>query len=472
MKKILTIVFDGFDLSNESIIKEANMVNFQNFYESYPHAVLSGSVEDQHSDGQMGSMTIGAGRVLKSRYSLSHEFFENINNDNSENVNKLRENFYKRVHIMGLCSDGLSHSNITDFLDMYNFLIQNGYKEIYFHLITDGINTNKNSSIKYINMIRECISKYNIGSIATICGRYYAMDSCDNYDRTKVYYDLVTKAKGTNILNLDSYLTALCQNGINDDKVNPIVLDESGTIKDGDSLIWLNYRNDGSKQILNALGNIKFDKFQVVPFNDLEIYSLFNQDKNVKSINLIEDEIISNCLGIYLSKLDLKQARIAELLKSYHVTTFFDAGYEGKINNLSKFIFPSAENASVNITKKAVSSMKEDYDFVLCNFADIDKAYNSFDHELLVKAHMTIDICLGELIENAAANFYTIVLISSHGIVNAQSNITNGKLPFVIGDQKIKLKADGDLSNVAPTILDYMDISIPEDMSSVSLITE
>lgn len=498
MKKILTIILDGFGLKEDeygNAIKKANMVNFNKFYNENPHTLLHASGQyvglndGQFGNSEIGHMTIGAGRLIKSREVLVDEFLENINNNESETIQKLKSMNEKNIHIMGLCSDGNVHAGIDDFIKMYEFLIKNGFKNIYFHLITDGRDTEINSAYNYIKIIEDNIKKTKIGSIATICGRYYAMDRDENYDRTKIYYDLITKGKGINILNIQNAINACYGKKIYDEFLKPMVVDEKGLIKDGDVILWMNYRTDRSKQILLSISNPKFDKFEVTNLSNIELYTFFNHDKQINANILIEEPKIENSLGLYLAKLGIKQARIAESEKYPHVTYFFDEGVDGKITNVDKFHIPSPEVATydlkpemslISVTKKIITCMEQDYDFILANFANPDMVGHTGNFDATVNACMAIDICLAKIFEYAEENFYKIIILADHGnadtMLNEDGSVCTthsmSDVPFIINDSKISLKDGGDLTNVAPTILDYMDISIPEEMTSESLIIE
>ena len=498
MKKILTIILDGFGLKEDeygNAIKKANMVNFNKFYNENPHTLLHASGQyvglndGQFGNSEIGHMTIGAGRLIKSREVLVDEFLENINNNESETIQKLKSMNEKNIHIMGLCSDGNVHAGIDDFIKMYEFLVKNGCKNIYFHLITDGRDTEINSAYNYIKIIEDNIKKTKIGSIATICGRYYAMDRDENYDRTKIYYDLITKGKGINILNIQNAINACYGKKIYDEFLKPMVVDEKGLIKDGDVLLWMNYRTDRSKQILLSISNPKFDKFEVTNLSNIELYTFFNHDKQINANILIEEPKIENSLGLYLAKLGIKQARIAESEKYPHVTYFFDEGVDGKITNVDKFHIPSPEVATydlkpemslISVTKKIITCMEQDYDFILANFANPDMVGHTGNFDATVNACMAIDICLAKIFEYAEENFYKIIILADHGnadtMLNEDGSVCTthsmSDVPFIINDSKISLKDGGDLTNVAPTILDYMDISIPEEMTSESLIIE
>ena len=498
MKKILTIILDGFGLKEDeygNAIKKANMVNFNKFYNENPHTLLHASGQyvglndGQFGNSEIGHMTIGAGRLIKSREVLVDEFLDNINNNETEIIQKLKSMNEKNIHIMGLCSDGNVHAGIDDFIKMYEFLVKNGCKNIYFHLITDGRDTEINSAYNYIKIIEDNIKKTKIGSIATICGRYYAMDRDENYDRTKIYYDLITKGKGIDILNIQNAINACYGKKIYDEFLKPMVVDEKGLIKDGDVILWMNYRTDRSKQILLSISNPKFDKFEVTNLSNIELYTFFNHDKQINANILIEEPKIENSLGLYLAKLGIKQARIAESEKYPHVTYFFDEGVDGKITNVDKFHIPSPEVATydlkpemslISVTKKIITCMEQDYDFILANFANPDMVGHTGNFDATVNACMAIDICLAKIFEYAEENFYKIIILADHGnadtMLNEDGSVCTthsmSDVPFIINDSKISLKDGGDLTNVAPTILDYMDISIPEEMTSESLIIE
>ena len=498
MKKILTIIFDGFGIRDEELgnaVKQAEMNNFNYLWKSYPHALLDASEEavglnkGQAGNSEVGHMTIGAGRVLKQSEILVNEFFENVDYEN-KNVAKLMEQKEKDVHIMGLCSDGNIHAGVDDFISMYKLLVENGFKKIHFHLITDGRDTKVDVSYTFIKMISDLISEYGVGDIVSIAGRFYAMDRDENFDRTKLYYDLVTRGKGISSINIEKSINSSYASGITDEFIKPIIA-SNNVIKNGDVLIWMNYRADRAKQILNAFVNYStFDKFSVLDMSDLLVFSFLPVDKKIKTYNLIEPVEVKSPLGIYLSELGFTQARIAESEKYPHVTYFFAGGYDGKIAGCDKFHIPSPDVATydlkpemscVEVTKKVVSAMNNDYDFILVNYANPDMVGHTGNMDATIKACSAVDLCLGKLLEKAEENFYKVILLADHGnadtMINEDGSIctthTTSLVPFIIVDEKIKLKDHGSLVNVAPTILDYMDIAVPKDMEGTeSLLLE
>lgn len=497
MKKILTIILDGFGMRNETegnAIKDAEMSCFNNLWAEYPHSLLKASEEavglreGQFGNSETGHQTIGAGRLIKQNEVLVDEF---LSGDVLENevFEKLLQNKNKDIHLMGLCSDGNVHAGIDDALRLYELLVENGVKKIHFHVISDGRDTDIHTAYKYIHQIEELIDKHKVGNIATICGRYYAMDRDKNYDRTKIYYDLVTRGVGIKGIDINKTINKMYEKGITDEFLSPIVLDTSSLIKNGDVLIWLNYRADRAKQIVSSFVDSLFDGFNTYKMDELEVYSFFPIDKTIPTLNFIEEEYVKNPLGLYLSALGITQARIAETEKFPHVTYFFDGGYSGKIPKCNTFHIPSPnvatydlkpEMSAIGVTKKCIECMVQDYDFILVNFANPDMVGHTGVYDAAVKACMAVDLCLNKIIEKAEENFYKVIILSDHGNVdmmidengNKVTTHTLAKVPFIIVDKTVSLKDEGDLTMVAPTILEYMDIAVPEEMKETDNLFE
>ena len=495
MKKILTIILDGFGLREEAkgnAIKEADMLCFNKIWKEYPHSVLAASEEavglheGQFGNSETGHSTIGAGRLIKQNETLVDEFLKSNVLEN-ETFQKLLLSKDKDIHLMGLCSDGNVHAGIDDFLKLFDILVKNGFKKIHFHLITDGRDTGVHDAYKYISQIEEAIKSKNMGDIATICGRYFAMDRDKHYDRTKMYYELVVKSVGLDGSDIKGTIEKMYAKDITDEFIRPIVVNRNSHIKNGDVLIWMNYRADRAKQIISAFVNPDFAGFNPYKMDNLEVYSFLPIDENIKTNNFIPDPVITNPLGRYLEQLDLTQARIAETEKFPHVTYFFDGGYNGKINKCSTFHIPSPqvptynlkpEMSAVPVTKKVIECMMQDYDFILVNFANPDMVGHTGDFDATVKACVAVDLCLDKIIEKAEENFYKVIILADHGNAdimiddegNPVTTHTLSKVPFIIMDKNVKLKETGDLTMVAPTILEYMDIAVPEEMKETEIL--
>lgn len=495
MKKIMTIILDGFGYRSDSrgnAIKDANMETFNKLWEEYPHALLNASgtyvglQDGQFGNSETGHQTIGAGRLVKQYETIVNDF---LNSDvlENENFKRIIDNKDKKIHLMGLCSEGYVHSNIESILKFYTLLVKNGCKNIYFHIITDGRDTGTHSALKYINMIQKKTKEYKVGEIATICGRFYAMDRDKRYDRTKKYYDLVTSGIGINSLDIKEIINEMYDRNITDEFLNPIIVNETGIIKNDDILVWLNYREDRAKQIISSFVDKEFDAFRTKRMDELEVYSFLPIDDNIKTNNFDNPEKIDNPLGVYLSKLGLTQARIAETEKFAHVTYFFDGGFNEKLPKCNQFLIPSPkvttydlkpEMSAVEITKKAIECMSQDYDFILMNYANADMVGHTGNYDATVEACMVIDLCLKKIIEKAEENFYKVIITADHG--NADIMIddegkkitthTTSKVPFIITDNNVELKEIGDITMIAPTILEYMDIAVPDEMKNTEIL--
>ncbi len=492
MKKILMVILDGFGYREEkhgNAIIDAEPKNIYNLWKKYPHALLAASEEPvgllpgQFGGSEVGHKTIGAGRKLKQNMERIHNYLDEEIEKDPKYIEMLQnvKQTGSAIHIMGLFSDGLIHSDIEHFFKLYDHLIQSGITKIYFHLITDGRDTSTTVSYKYIKRLEDVCRKNNIGKIATICGRYYAMDRDNKTDRTEIYYDLVTKARGYQTNNIEQSIQKYYEKNITDEFLPPILVDQEGIIKENDTLIWMNYRTDRAKQILDCFVNLEYNRFPVRKYTNLHVYSFVEIDEHIPTIYFLPKEIVKNPLGIYLSQLGLTQARIAETEKYAHVTYFFDGEYNGPIENCSKYLIPSLKiktydldprMSAVDITKRAVFCMNKDIDFILVNFANPDMVGHTGNFKAAVNAVITVDMCLGKLIEEAENNFYKVIVTADHGNVdkmldddnNIVTTHTTAKVPFIITDKNIELESEGDLTNIAPTILEYMDIAIPKEM--------
>ena len=492
MRKILTVVLDGFGYREEeygNAIKMADTKNFDRLWETFPHTTLFASEEyvglneGEFGNSEIGHMTIGAGRRIMQHGPRITEFLKNINKDNLLFAEFLKDAQEKTVHIIGLYSDGKVHSNLEHFLSVYQILKENNAKKINFHLITDGRDTKINAAINFIKDLEETIKDDPITDIASICGRYYAMDRDTNYDRTKIYYDLLTKGIGIKAKSATDGILGLYKKNQTDEFLYPLIINPNETIKDGDIILWMNFRSDRGKQIIRTFTDHNFEEFPIYTYQDLKVYSFFPLDKDIKTLNFLEDIHVTNPLGIYLSSLGLTQARIAETEKYAHVTYFFDGMYNGKIEKCEKILIPSPkvetydlkpEMSAIEVTKKAIHAMEKDTDFIFMNLANPDMVGHTGNLDATIKAVTTVDVCLERLYEVAKDNFYTMIILADHGNAdimldefgNPVTTHTTSKVPFIITDTNVSLKKSGSLVNVAPTILEYMDIALPEEMAN------
>lgn len=503
MKKILMIILDGFGIREEehgNAIKKANMPYFNKIWNEYPHSILEASgefvglPENQFGNSEICHGVIGLGRKIKQKMTIINEevnknsIYENKNLIDLINHVKTNDS---NLHLMGLLSDGGVHSHLGYILKFIPILKNMGIKKLYFHVITDGRDTAINTSLNYINQLQNVFNEQGLGEIATVCGRYFAMDRDNKYERTKHYYNMVVNGQGLRILNLETAIKNCYNKNIYDEFIPPLLLNSNIKLEEHDALLWLNFRHDRAIQILNSINDREFNGFQNKIINNLKVYTLFKQEdiKNVTPLFEFNEEELYP-IGEYFSDLGLTQARIAETEKYSHVTKFFNSEKSKKFKGTDNYLIPSPSVSTYDltpimsakeVTKKTIKCLEKDYDFVLVNYANPDMVGHTGNYKATIMALEGLDKCLEELISSAEDNFYKVLLVADHGNADTMLDENNNPVtthsmspvPFILMDKNIILKNKGDLTNVAPTLLKYLDIAIPKDMKeSKSLIIE
>ena len=481
MKKVIMVILDGFGISDSeygNAIKQTEMDNYNELFAEYPHAILQASgdyvglPDDQFGNSEVGHLTIGAGRKIKQDITLCNEILGSTliekNEVLLEFLDKIKEN-NGTLHLMGLVSDGGVHSDIKYMKHLIPHLKNIGVEKLYFHVITDGRDTSTTSALGFIEELDNVMKETELGTIATICGRYYAMDRDNKWDRTKVYTDLLFKGKAAKLRSYSAGFKECYKRDITDEFLPPILLNEKGLIKDGDGIFWLNFRGDRARQILTVLKDEEFAEFKVnVP--QVEVLTLVDvpNTKNCITLKPEQEEIYS--LGCYLSDLGLRQARIAETEKYAHVTFFFNGGDKTKVKGADNFLIPSPkvktydlepEMSVEEVTKQTIKCLEKDYDFILVNIANPDMLGHTGNLEATKAALKKVDECLGRIIEAVDNNFYKLIVTADHG--NCDEMLSNdgeiitthspNPVPFIIRDKHVILKHKGDITQIAPTIL-------------------
>ena len=494
MKKVIMVILDGFglnDLENGNAIKDANMETFNNLFKEYPHSVLQASGEyvglpdDQFGNSEVGHLTIGAGRRIKQDLLKANELLGSPSIEQNDKLIELVNhtiNNNSTLHLCGLVSDGRVHSDIKYMKNILGHLKNMGVKKVKFHAITDGRDTKVDSSIGYLTELENVMKSLNIGKISTVCGRYYAMDRDNKWERTKVYTDLLLKGVGIKIRTFKTGIEACYKKNLTDEFLPPLILDEDATIKNNDAFLWLNFRGDRSRQILTVLKNEDFQEYKVKKIDNLKILAITDVPgaKLTNKEYLIENEEIYS-LGVYLSDLGLRQARIAETEKFAHVTYFFNGGGKVKLKGCDNFLIPSKKvktydltpnMSALEVTEQVLKCLEKDYDFILVNFANPDMLGHTGVIDATVNGLKTIDECLSRIVEAVDNNFYKLIITADHGncdeMIRKDGSISTTHsiypVPFILRDKHVSLKHKGDLTEIAPTILKYMDIAIPSEM--------
>ena len=503
MKKVLLCIMDGVGLRENTLgnaYKNASTKTLDNLMWTYPHMELVASGEavglpaGQMGNSEVGHSTIGSGRVIYqslekiNRSISSGEFFHNQELLNA--INHAKDNNSK-LHLIGLLSDGGIHSNINHLFALLELCQKENFNNVYIHIITDGRDTAPDSGIKYIELLENKIKELNIGSIATLCGRYYMMDRDNNYDRVALAYNMLVLGEGRTFGSALDAWNYNQENGVTDEFMMPSVIDKSGVIEDNDSIITFNFRPDRLRQLYASLSNKDFDKFERVVRDNLYVVTMMPVSEDVICTNAYPLENVINTLGEIVASNNLSQLRIAETEKYAHVTYFFDGGKELDLPNCKRILIPSPkvatydlkpEMSAYEITDRLLEELKNKPDLIVLNFANGDMVGHTGVYEKGIIAVETVDKCLNKIISKVNLNEYTVLITADHGnceqMINDDGSIntahTTNLVPFILVDPHLKLKSidDASLADIAPTILKIMNLTIPDEMEGRALIDE
>ena len=493
MKKVLLCVLDGVGLSkikDGNALVNANKPNIDYLMKEYPNKGINASgtfvglPDGQMGNSEVGHLTIGAGRIIYQSLELINRAIKDesfYSNESFLNAIRHAKENNSKLHIMGLLSDGGVHSHINHIKALLKLCKKEDFSNVYFHIFTDGRDTFKESSISYIDDLNNEINELGIGKICTISGRYYAMDRDKRWDRLKKCYDVIVNNTGNKCDNYKKYITDSYEKGITDEFIEPVIIDESGKIEENDSIIWANFRPDRAIQILRSLVDPNFDGFDRKIFNNLYLTTMMYVSDDVKSDIAFKKEIIDNTLGIYLSKLGKKQLRIAETEKYAHVTYFFDGGRDLDLNLCDRVLIPSPKVATYDlkpemsareITSNLLEKMDNNYDFIFLNFANGDMVGHTGNYDMTKRAIETIDEMIGKLYKKCVEDEYLFIITADHGnaeeMIDENGNVvtshTTNLVPFIVTDKNLNIENVNKLSDIAPFILNYMNLNLPDEM--------
>ncbi|MDO4962863.1 MAG: 2,3-bisphosphoglycerate-independent phosphoglycerate mutase [bacterium] len=497
MKKVLLCIMDGVGFRDESYgnaVKAANTKNLDMLLKKYPSSLLEASgtkvglPEGQMGNSEVGHTNIGAGRIVYQPLEFISNQVKTKKIFDNENINKVlnhsRDNNSK-LHILGLLSDGGIHSNINHLFSILELCKEKKLKDVYIHIFTDGRDTLPNSGVQFVEQLQNKIDKLGVGKIASISGRYYAMDRDNNWDRIKKAYDVIVNGLGRQVKDPIKYLRESYKKDITDEFIKPIVIDKSGIISNNDGLLVFNFRPDRLRELFMSITNPDFKEFNHKTLKNIKLVTMMPVSGDVICTNAFKLEKLDNTLGEYLSYNKVKQLRIAETEKYAHVTYFFDGGVEKKLKGCDRILIPSVkvatydlkpEMSAYEITDELIGKLKS-YDFVVLNFANGDMVGHTGVFSSSVKAVEVVDECIGKLYKEAIKEDYTMVITADHGnsdyMLDDKGNVitshSTSLVPFIVTDSKYKLK-NGKLSDIAPTILKIMGLDIPNEMSGEILI--
>jgi len=504
-KKALLMILDGWGIgkpTHSNVIYSTPTPYIDSLVANYPNSQLLASGEDvglpegQMGNSEVGHLNIGAGRVVyQDLVKINIACRDNSILKNPEIINAYsyaRDN-KKKIHFMGLVSDGGVHSSLDHLFKLLDIAKEYGISNAFVHCFMDGRDTDPRSGKGFIEKLIAHNAKTDT-KIASIIGRYYAMDRDKRWDRVKKSYDLMVNGVGETSTDLVAAMQASYDAGVTDEFINPIVaVDANGkplaTIESGDVIIFFNYRNDRAKELTAVLTqqDMPEEGMHTIP---LEYYCMTPYDSSYQGMHILFDkDNVQNTLGEYVSSLGLKQLRIAETEKFAHVTFFFSGGRESEFDGEERILVSSPKVATYDlqpemsapeVADKLVAALNtQKFDFVALNFANGDMVGHTGVYEAIQKAITTVDNCVKQVVEAAKANDYEVIIIADHGNADNAENADGSPntahslnpVPFiyVTGNKNAKVE-NGILADVAPSICQILGIPQPKEMTGKGLI--
>ena len=497
------IIMDGFGLSGEdngNAVRAAETPRLDQFFREFAHTELSASGLDVGlPDGQMGNSevghtNIGAGRVVFqdlpriSKAITDGDFFRNPAYLHAMDACKAHGS---SLHLMGLLSDGGVHSHVEHLWALLRMARDHGLEKVYLHAFLDGRDVSPTSGADFVAKAVEQCRAIGVGKIATVMGRYYAMDRDKRWDRVEQAYDAMVYGEGA-VFNpvpvaavRDSYAR-----GITDEFVEPVVCDPEGTISDNDSVIFFNFRPDRAREITRALVDPAFDGFtrQIFP---LTFVCNTEYDASMPGVEVAFPRLsVRNGLGEYLSQMGMTQLRIAETEKYAHVTFFFNGGSETVFPGEDRVLVPSPkvatydlqpEMSAYEVCDKCVERIESGaYDVIILNFANCDMVGHTGVYDAAVKAVETVDTCVGKVVDATLKMGGIAMVTADHGNAEQMREAdgspmtahTTDPVPFILCGAGTELRSGGRLCDIAPTMLDVMGLACPEEMTGKTLIVK
>lgn len=497
------MILDGWGKSPDpkvSAIDNAETPFIDSLYTKYPNASLRtdglhvGLPEGQMGNSEVGHMNLGAGRIV---YQDLVKINLAVENKTLQEEQVLKDAFdyakanEKDVHLLGLVSDGGVHSHINHLFGLLDTAKAKNIDNVYVHAFTDGRDVDPKSGYGFISELEEHLAK-TTGKLATVTGRYYAMDRDKRWERVKLAYDALVHGRGTQTTNILKSIQQSYEEDVTDEFIKPLVVNEKdkpiATIKDGDVVIFFNFRTDRGRQLTQALSQEDFHEYNMHKLN-LHYVTMTNYDDNFEGINVVfNKDNLTETLGEVLEKHGKKQIRIAETEKYPHVTFFFSGGREEPFKGETRILRNSPKVATYDLKPEMsayelrdalVPELKKgETDFVCLNFANGDMVGHTGVMEAAIKACEAVDVCVKDVVTTALENNYTTILIADHGNCETMVNPdgtphtahTTNPVPIILIDKELKEIKDGILGDIAPTILKLMGVEQPEAMTQHSLV--
>ncbi len=495
-KPICLTILDGYGLGKEyagNAIYQADNSYIESLLKTYPNSKLDASglsvglPEGQMGNSEVGHLTIGAGRTLYqslTRITQSIKTRELFSNENLLDLAKYTNSNNSRIHLFALLSNGGVHSHIDHIKALIEFSKENEVKELYLHCVLDGRDVPPKSAINFVNDMQDFLSKLGYGKIATVGGRFYGMDRDNNFDRTGEALKAMLGNKDC-IEDVSGYVTSNYDNNVFDEFIEPALFEKEGYIKENDALVFCNFRPDRAIQMAKIFTNKGVTPITLdVP--NVKVLSMVKYSEDVLCDVIFEPVHLTNILGQVISDNNKKQLRIAETEKYAHVTFFFDGGKDIEYKNSDRILVNSPkvdtydlkpDMSAVEVKDKLIKALDNDYDLIVLNFANLDMVGHTGKIDATVKAVETINNCLKEVVDSVNEKGGVCLITADHGnaeeMLDEKGNVltahTTNQVPFIVTDNSYTL-ADGNLSDIAPTILKLLNVPVPKEMTGKSLL--
>jgi 2,3-bisphosphoglycerate-independent phosphoglycerate mutase len=503
-KKVILVIMDGWGIGQvekADAIQHAHVPFVQSLYSQYPHSTLItcgeavGLPDGQMGNSEVGHLNLGAGRIVYQelqRINVAVRDGELAKNETLLQSIRYAKDNNKPLHLLGLVSDGGVHAHTSHLKAICDICKEQGLENVFIHAFTDGRDTDPKSGLGFVQNVEAHLAS-SVGKIATVSGRYYAMDRDKRWERVKLAYDALVHAAGPTAHSALEAIQENYNNNITDEFIKPTIIVENGapiaTIKDGDAVLCFNFRTDRCREITEVLSQQDFHEFNMNKLN-LHYTTITKYDETFKNVHvLFENDNLVNTLGEVLAHNHKKQIRIAETEKYPHVSFFFNGGREVPFEGETRIMAASPKVATYDLqpemsaqelTDKLLPEINAGHpDFVCLNFANADMVGHTGVFSAVVKAVETVDKCVQAVVTAGLANGYTIFLTADHGnadfMINADGSPntahTTNLVPFFIIDKEWKGTIQpGKLGDIAPTILTMMGLSIPKEMTGKVLI--
>ena len=502
-KPVMLMILDGFGIAPKSdgnAVEAAHKPNYNRLMAQYPSTQLQASglfvglPDGQMGNSEVGHLNIGAGRIIYQELTRITKEIEEGGFFKNEALTLAVENAKKNnsaLHLLGLLSDGGVHSHIDHLKGLLRLAKDAGLTKVYVHAFMDGRDVPPSSGKDFIIEIEKYMKEIGVGKIATVSGRYYAMDRDNRWERVELAYNAMVLGKGEISSSAVEAIDKSYHDNKTDEFVLPSVVDSEGTIKNGDSVIFFNFRPDRAREITRAINDKEFAGFNREAL-DLTFVTLTQYDKTLEGVNVAyRPEGINNTLGEYVSNKGLNQLRIAETEKYAHVTFFFNGGVEKEYPGEDRALIASPKVATYDlkpemsaheVTDELLKRLDEDkYDMIILNFANPDMVGHTGVMEAAVKAIETVDGCLGKLADKILEKDGTLFVTADHGNAEIMIDFSTGNpftahttdpVPFIWVSNRIEGRSlkEGKLADIAPTMLNEMGLDKPAEMTGECLI--